>query len=334
MMILFLLLVSVCVATRISERHHSNEAEIERPLVATGQRNFTDGTEPHLKAIFMGRCYAVTDDPQSAAALVAFNGTIDCARLWRLFAGSFAFKVDANVTPDDFAPYFNDTQVKASLAATGRRALFWSGVQEFVSQVQESCHLFVMETSPLVAILDGLMFCASPTDPLGMNMTECEYGDVQNGQWKGTWVSFWAAASAAYAPTVTGNITLLFSGNKARPAYRRTSFFGSIELPLLNTDQITGATIYVASQRPDLPIYEPCGQGSMALLLQDLLKIGLDNSTITCINDPRVGERRAETAAWIFSDVSLSHHNHSSSHAVCHLLHVAGMRVCESVKKK
>ena len=87
---------------------------------------------------------------------------------------------------------------------------------------------------------------------------------------------------------------MLFSGNKARPAYRRTSFFGSIELPLLNTNQITGATIYVASQRPDLPIYEPCGQGSMALLMQDLLKIGMDNSTINCINDPRVGERAPE----------------------------------------
>jgi hypothetical protein len=120
------------------------------------------------------------------------------------------------------------------------------------------------------------------------NLTECVYGDVDHGTWKGTWVSFWAAASAAYAPTISGNITLLFSGNASRPAYRRSSFFGSIELPRLNSLDITGATIYVAPSRPDEPIYEPCGVGSMALLVKDLVAQGIDPSTIDCINDPWV----------------------------------------------
>jgi hypothetical protein len=61
-----------------------------------------------------------------------------------------------------------------------------------------------METSPAVAILNDLMFCGSSTDPSGFNYDSCDYGDVVPGiGWRGTWVSFWAAASAAYAPTGT-----------------------------------------------------------------------------------------------------------------------------------
>lgn len=253
----------------------------ERPLVTQASRNFSQGTDPHLEQIFMGRCLSVHDDSN-------YKGPINCTRLWSLFRDAFAFKPDEKVSPQDFYYFFSDPDVRLSLAGTGRRSLFWSGVQEFVQQVQDSCHLFVMETSPLVSILNDLMFCGSPTDPSGFNLTSCAYGDLDQGVWRGTWVSFWAAASAAYAPTISGNITLLFSGNATRPAYRRNSFFGSIELPRLNAQSITGATIYVAPTRPDIPIYEPCGVGSMALLVGDLVAQGLDPSTIQCFNDPWV----------------------------------------------
>lgn len=277
-MISFLSLFALAAAIKSVRRQHA----IERPLARVGtQRNFTDGTEPQLQTIFLGKCYQVASETPGLSVS-------DCQRVWKLFYTSFAFKVDEHVTPGDFDPFFKDDQVRHSLEATGKRSLFWSGVQDVVAQFQQSCHLFVMETSPLVALLDDLMFCASPTDPSGMNMTECVYGDVTNGQWAGTWVSFWAAASAAYAPSVSGNITLLFSGNKQRPAYRRTSFFGSIELPRLNTQNITGAVIFVAPQRPDEPIYEPCGTGSLALLVSDLVAQGIDASTISCVNEPRV----------------------------------------------
>lgn len=254
---------------------------LERPLLVGTARNFSQGTDPHLEQIFMGRCLSVHDDSD-------YKGSVNCTRLWHLFRNAFAFKDDSKVTPLAFGNFFSSPDVRKSLAGTGRRSLFWSGVQEFVAQVQESCHLFVMETSPLVSILNDLMFCGSPTDPTGFNLTECAYGDVNNGTWKGTWVSFWAAASAAYAPTISGNITLLFSGNASRPAYRRNSFFGSIELPRLNALSITGATIYVAPSRPDVPIWEPCGVGSMALLVNDLVAQGIDPSTIQCQNDPWV----------------------------------------------
>lgn len=214
---------------------------------------------------------------------------LDCQALWQSFSSSFRGKDDRQVGTQDFAPFFARSDVQNSLAGTGRAAMFWSGVQPIVEQFQISCHLFVMETSPIVSILTDLMFCGSSSDPSGFNMTSCVYGDFDSSVgWQGTWVSFWAAASAAYAPTITGNITMLFSGNAARPAYRRTSFFGSIELPRLDPKKITGALIWVAPQAANEPIYEPCGSGSLKLLIDDLTRQGFDPATIQCKNNPRV----------------------------------------------
>jgi len=258
---------------------------MERPRIqAVVARNFSQGTEPHLEEVFLGRCYSVKDDsfPYHTSAL-------NCTRLWHLFSASFRYKDDAKVSTSDFDAYFDAAEVKASLAGTGQNALFWSGVQDIVAAFQTSCHLFVMETSPLVAILNDLMFCGSSTDPSGFNYTECAYGDTTPGVgWRGTWVSFWAAASAAYAPTVTGNITLLFSGDASRPPYRRTSFFGSIELPRLQANKIQGALIWVAPRSANESLYERCGEGSLQTLVDDLVAQGLNPASIDCRNNPRV----------------------------------------------
>jgi len=232
----------------------------------------------------MARCYLVKDD-----SFPPRTSPLNCSRLWETFTKGFRYKDDASIGVADFDEFFELPEVKNSLAGTGHNALFWSGVQEFIVQFQISCHLFAMETSPIVALLQDLMFCGSSTDPSGFNLTECVYGEDYPGiGWRGTWVSFWAAASAAYAPTVTGNITMLFSGDASRPAYRRTSFFGSIELPRLKGNHITGAIIWVAPRAANVTLYESCGEGSLKLLVGDLVRQGLDPNTIVCKNNPRV----------------------------------------------
>jgi len=277
------LLVQVVAAVKQTDVNVMH-AKMHRPRAeAVISRNFSLGTEPHLEEVFMGRCYAVQDD--SYPPLTSLN----CTRLWTLFSGAFRYKDDSKVGTADFDSFFSSPEVKNSLTGTGKNALFWSGVQDIVAAFQTSCHLFVMETSPLVAILNELMFCGSDTDPSGFNYEQCVYGDTTPGiGWRGTWVSFWAAASAAYAPTVTGNITLLFSGDANRPAYRRTSFFGSIEMPRLNPAKITGALIWVAPESANVSLYEHCGEGSLKMLFSDLVNQGLDPATIECRNNPRV----------------------------------------------
>lgn len=102
------------------------------------------------------------------------------------------------MTPDNFKQFFQCPDIQASLrASTQQHALFWSGVGDIVTAFQAAENLFVMENSPLVALVSDLMFCGSSTTADGFG-TDCVYGDFNPlaKTWQGTWVSYWAAASA------------------------------------------------------------------------------------------------------------------------------------------
>jgi hypothetical protein len=147
-----------------------------------------------------------------------------------------------------------------------------------------------METSPIVGIVDNLMFCGSPTTKSGFG-DSCVYGDVDTkGVWHGTWASFWAAASRYYAPFVCGNVTVLMASYGGRDAYRRTSFFGSVELPSIDFKHVNHVHILVAPTSADAPLKASCDTpgGSIMLLQSDLVRYGLDPFKISCTNRPFV----------------------------------------------
>ena len=84
-------------------------------------------------------------------------------------------------------------KLQQSLRSNQQRSLFWSGVGDIVTAFQASENLFVMENSPLVALVNDLMFCGSD-DPNGDGVgNPCVYGDIDpvSGVWHGTWVSYW-----------------------------------------------------------------------------------------------------------------------------------------------
>jgi hypothetical protein len=117
--------------------------QMERPRTqAAVARNFSQGTEvrvwslqtrtvvpsssssfqPHLEEIFMGRCYSVQDDS------VPLETALNCTRLWELFTKAFRYKDDVKVGMADFDEFFNAPEVKTSLEATGKWALFCKGI--------------------------------------------------------------------------------------------------------------------------------------------------------------------------------------------------------------
>lgn len=247
--------------------------------------NFTAGSDPHVEQIFLGRCYDMVN-----RNLVPDIKT-SCEDLWTLFSSGFLYKNDADVTPEDYAPFFANSDVVRSLRkqCSRQRSLFWSGISGVVEELQDDRHLFVMETSPIVDCLHDLVWCGSADDASGFNYTRCVYGDVSpvDNKWHGSWVSFWAAASYAYAPMVNGNVTMIFSGYAGHPAYRRTSFFGSVEMPNLDPKKITGVNVYVIPLAADEPLYERCDQKSLQLLRHDLIARGFDPATLTCTDDPQ-----------------------------------------------
>lgn len=260
-----------------------------------GGRNFTEGTNPHLADIYEGRCYAVFGSssldeitPPSAKIILGVKDPLEiCLELWELFSSAFRFKNDSDVMPAAFQPYFSHPVIVASLLAPPNKALFWSGVSDIIPIYQTATESFVMETSSLVEIVADLMFCGSQTS--GFDYDSCIWGDFNltgDGQWHGTWVSYWAAASMAYAPMVQGNVTILLRGDPA--PYRKNSFFATCELPRLPVSNITSVQIYVAPPEDNSTNSDQCGEGSMKELLMDLMQVGINSSSITCTNNPPI----------------------------------------------
>ncbi len=249
-------------------------------------RSFNAGTNPNLQDIFLGRCYASLE-----AWFTKINQTY-CIHLWDLFSSGFSFKNDTNVTPPSYSRFFSDPLIQASLLPPVNKALFWSAVDDYIPPYIMFTDVFAMETSPIVDIVGDLMWCGSSAYPERFNMSSCisptllPFNTSGDSQWHGSWASFWAAASITYAPLATGNITILVGGNSP-PAYRRGRFFGSCELPNLNTAAITGIKIIVIPPAVNVESPEPCGVGSLALLVSDLVERGVPSSIISCTdNDP------------------------------------------------
>jgi len=62
------------------------------------------GTSPHLKDIFIGRCWDFIDNK---GKYLQNPGKLDCQKLWKAFLKSFAFKDPCDVTLDDYTHFFN-----------------------------------------------------------------------------------------------------------------------------------------------------------------------------------------------------------------------------------
>lgn len=67
------------------------------------------GTTPHLKEIFIGRCWKHQNDNNNQ-----INYNINCTQLWTAFRNSFAFKDPCNVTGDDYNKFFTLLQVDSN----------------------------------------------------------------------------------------------------------------------------------------------------------------------------------------------------------------------------
>ena len=63
-----------------------------------------NGTTPHLKQIFIGRCW---DFVTTKRKNLQDPDKLDCQEMWKVFSKSFAFKGPCDVTYDDYTPFFN-----------------------------------------------------------------------------------------------------------------------------------------------------------------------------------------------------------------------------------
>jgi len=98
--------------------------------------------------------------------------------------------------------------------------------------------------------------------------------------------AFWQAASLRFAREASGMAHIVFDVSDSGPSFCPTEFFGSVELPNLNLNRVTGLDVMVStnSNNPG----ERCDSGSFLVLrsLVESLISGIPNFVYQCRNDP------------------------------------------------
>ena len=75
-------------------------------LVVVMQTVHSQGTTPHIKNVFLGRCYQYQILSEQNK-LDILKTDVNCTQLWNAFHAAFAFKDSCNVTEDDYKEFFS-----------------------------------------------------------------------------------------------------------------------------------------------------------------------------------------------------------------------------------
>lgn len=98
--------------------------------------------------------------------------------------------------------------------------------------------------------------------------------------------AWWQAASIRFAQEAVGTVNVVYESAPEGPTFCPGEYFGSIEMPALNTTTVTSMRVLVATH-PDNPV-ERCGSGSF-LLLRKMAEVHFANSSnfkFSCVDDP------------------------------------------------
>lgn len=98
--------------------------------------------------------------------------------------------------------------------------------------------------------------------------------------------AFWQAASIRFAREARGMAHIVFEVADEGPAFCPSDFFGSIELPSMNVNQVTGLDVMVSTNANNPG--EICESGSFAVLrsLVEARFSAVPNFVFQCRNDP------------------------------------------------
>lgn len=117
----------------------------------------------------------------------------------------------------------------------------------------------------------------SPT-PLLPNATFYDFADAY-----GSW---WQAASIRFAREAVGTVNIVYEVDREGPTFCPGEYFGSVELPALNTSMVTTMKVMIATH-PD-NVVERCDSGSFVLLrkMAEAHFANASNFRFTCADDP------------------------------------------------
>lgn len=194
-------------------------------------------------------------------------------------------------------------------SAPAGKSTFWAGDSYLVHRLSKANNNYTTleDTFPAIA-LDGMSFCSlspQPVKPLdltntkngsvpGFDMRNCTQYVNKNGgnssalDFLDAFGAFWQAASVRFAREAVGEVKVVFVVDNTSSTFCPRSYFGSIELPNMNVNQVTSMHVLVATNNDNGE--EKCGSGSFAVL-QSMIETHFNskvapNFVYRCTNDP------------------------------------------------
>ncbi|EDV29266.1 uncharacterized protein TRIADDRAFT_51409 [Trichoplax adhaerens] len=235
------------------------------------------GTTHNIKEIFIGRCYGYI-----ALQNFTLRPGVTCPSLWQEFSRVFVNREPCEVDPTQYSRFL----IESSSPVPPNKALFWSGVYDFVSSyVQAVDDVLVISQTFTGFLLDKLTWCGrfkSTPQSEGINYLYCN--DSQGCSHRNM-LSFWALASREFAKSASGLVRVLLTSDNKTPAFNNQSIFGSIELPNLSPQKVSKVEIMVMHGLNSKPNQiDRCGIGSIKEL-QNILTS--HNFTWSCQDNPK-----------------------------------------------
>ncbi|XP_065144032.1 ADP-ribosyl cyclase/cyclic ADP-ribose hydrolase 1-like isoform X2 [Paramisgurnus dabryanus] len=190
-----------------------------------------------LKETVLSRCQSYVNSNPSA-----LSGN-DCEDIWKAFEHAYVGKDPCSVPPETYNHLMNSVQQKIPC-----NTLFWSGTKEMVfAFTKDRDCLMTLEETLLGSMFNGLTWCSNngskETFTTGCPVwTKCVNNPVR---------SFWNRASANFAATACGNVSVMLNGSKNNP-FNTESIFATVEIKNFNPTTMDSLTVLLVTENKDM----------------------------------------------------------------------------------
>nr|XP_003411412.2 ADP-ribosyl cyclase/cyclic ADP-ribose hydrolase 2 [Loxodonta africana] len=206
-----------------------------------------EGTSPHLRTIFLGRCsdYSSLLSPQQRIC-------------------------------QDQESFHRFVLLEKHLHDT--LSLFWENNHLLVTSYADNARRFMPLRDVLYGRVGDFLSWCRQKNASGLDYQSCPTSDdCENNPVD----SYWKRASIQYSTDSSGVIYVMLNGSDPKGAYPVRGFFADYEIPNFQKDKITRFEIWVMHEIGG-PNVESCGEGSVKILEERLKEMGFQYS---CIND-------------------------------------------------
>uniref|UniRef100_G3U406 ADP-ribosyl cyclase/cyclic ADP-ribose hydrolase n=1 Tax=Loxodonta africana TaxID=9785 RepID=G3U406_LOXAF len=233
-----------------------------------------EGTSPHLRTIFLGRCsdYSSLLSPQQRPRW-----------LTRFWGATLSYLSDPS-PPLPRQDYIYSVSLKnhhttLTTAVEEEKSLFWENNHLLVTSYADNARRFMPLRDVLYGRVGDFLSWCRQKNASGLDYQSCPTSDdCENNPVD----SYWKRASIQqYSTDSSGVIYVMLNGSDPKGAYPVRGFFADYEIPNFQKDKITRFEIWVMHEIGG-PNVESCGEGSVKILEERLKEMGFQYS---CIND-------------------------------------------------